>query len=202
MGSDSVQDGFNRAARPRLLPGRASSPGISLVESSLVLATVAVLLALGLPWLRDFVTGSRVVAGANLLVADLAFARTEALKHAEDTILCESQDGVSCTSQSNWSNGWLIYVNADTDWEFGPGDTLLRVQHLDPAKSFIAFNGSGANGDRYIKYQPDGSAKSGSFFVCDRVQGKQARAVIVQYTGRTKVSDKKSDGGQINCTAS
>ena len=176
--------------------------GVSLIEIIVTLATAAVLLGAGIPMLRDLVTGSRVTSGANLLVADLAFARTESLKRATAVVVCESHDGVSCTERSNWSNGWLVYADENDDRNFNAGDTLLRVRTLEPASLFVTFSGSGYLGYRYLAYQSDGSAKSGSFFVCEREHGTEARAVIVLYTGRTRVSHEKSGGGQIACAVS
>jgi type IV fimbrial biogenesis protein FimT len=174
---------------------------MSLIEALVALASTTLLLGLGIPALRDLVVGSRVTSGVNRLVTDLAFARAESLKRASPVVLCESQDRASCTGRSNWSSGWLIYADANDDRDFDAGDTLLRVQAVEPASLFVAFSGSGYLGDRYLTYQPDGSAKSGSFFVCDRESGTEARAVIVLYTGRTRVSHQPSGGGQINCTA-
>jgi type IV fimbrial biogenesis protein FimT len=175
--------------------------GASLIETIFVLATTAILLGAGVPMLRDLVVGSRVTSGVNMLVADLAFARAESLKRSDDTMICESQDGISCTGQPNWSRGWLIFADANDSKQYDTGDTLLRVQRLESGNLFVSFDGSGSQGYRYLTYKPSGSAKSGTFYVCDRENGTKSRAVIVFYTGRARVSDRKSDGTQINCVA-
>jgi type IV fimbrial biogenesis protein FimT len=203
MGSSTAKDHSVTPAHVLSLSKDAgASRGTSLIETIFVLATAAILLGAGLPMLRDLVAGSRVMAGTNLLVADLAFARTESIKRSISVVLCESLDGVSCTERPNWSNGWLIYVDEDDDRDFDSGEIVLRVQTLDPSRQFVTFSGSGYLGYRYLAYESDGAARSGSFYVCDREHGKQVRRVVVMYTGRVRVSDEVSGVVLANCTAS
>ena len=58
----------------------------------------------------------------------------------------------------------------------------------------------GSHRNHYLGYRPDGlSGKRGTFTFCDPTAPHQARAIILYWTGRARVSDKTDDGHALIC---
>jgi type IV fimbrial biogenesis protein FimT len=105
--------------------------GFTIVELMVTVGIVSILLAVGLPSLQE--TMDRVDTNSQIksLVASLNFARSEAVKRGVEVSVCPSSLGIDCAADT-WSDGWLVFVDAndDADGTAGSvdlGDTVLRV---------------------------------------------------------------------------
>jgi type IV fimbrial biogenesis protein FimT len=95
------------------------SPGFTLVEMIVVCGIVALLLAIGVPSFRYVTTSNRATTEINGLLADLQFARSEAIREGQQIDVCATTNGTSCvTSGTTWNNGWLVKS----------GTNILRIQ--------------------------------------------------------------------------
>ncbi|MEP7246484.1 MAG: GspH/FimT family pseudopilin [Gammaproteobacteria bacterium] len=111
--------------------------GFTLVEMMTVLAIVGTLLAIGVPSYNSITTSARMTSEVNGLLGDMQYARSEALRNGEAVSVCVSKDGTSCTGESDWRNGWIVFLNFNADDTVDGGDTLLRVQNPLPAKDSV-----------------------------------------------------------------
>jgi type IV fimbrial biogenesis protein FimT len=112
--------------------------GFTAVELLVTLALVAILAALASPSLVRLVQNSRISSAVNTLLADVRFARSEAARRATNVVLCRSDapeaPSPRCATSMNgpdgngWISGWIVFVDADDNKQFGTGDTLLRVR--------------------------------------------------------------------------
>lgn len=172
--------------------------GYTLVELAITLAIGSVLLTAGVPSLMTMVYNERVATRIDLLLADVDLARLEAIKRNQDVVLCRSHDGRQCDHSSgaraDWSEGRIVYVNPDGDEAREAGEPLLQVRPGLPRGMTLSFN----QWWRVI-FHGDGSARSGAFTLCDFRGSKQARALILYYTGRPRVSAERADGDPLNC---
>jgi len=76
----------------------------------ITLVVLAIVIAIGVPSLTEFVAGQRVRTTASDLMADFAFARAEAIKESRQAIM-ERLPGASGT----WKDGWRICVDLNSD---------------------------------------------------------------------------------------
>ncbi len=80
--------------------------GFTLVEALAVLAVLAVLVGIGTPMMSSFIQSGQVRTTALDLVADLQFARSEAIKR-------NATVSVLPVTGNTWSAGWRVYAGAD-----------------------------------------------------------------------------------------
>jgi len=173
--------------------------GISLLELLTVLAITGLLLSSAIPVFQHQMQGSRVRTQANTIITDLNLARSAAIRRNGTVLLCESRDHHSCTGDSNWSEGWIVFADANRNNQRDLEEPLIRIHMGVSPGIHVTFNGAGRKGDRWLQYRPTGSAKNGTFTVCDRSGSVRPLAVIVYRTGRPRVSSQGSSGKQLEC---
>lgn len=181
--------------------------GFTLVELMITMAIVGILLVVGVPSLKTFMQGNQLIAASNELVSALHVARSEAIKLNSRVSICESSDGTSCTTTGDWSNGWIVFVDANGDLvNIGApcaalnNDCLLRI-HGAFADSQLSVSGIDANKNAITSFtftargmpkDTVGISQSGAFSVCSFDSSNTvigSRAVVLSLSGRVRVSD-------------
>lgn len=90
---------------------RQGQRGFSVVELMIALAVAAILLVVGAPSFRDALRRNKISATSNALLADIAYARSEAINRGNIVSICPSADQKTCTASGTaYENGWLIYT--------------------------------------------------------------------------------------------
>ncbi|MDH4449052.1 MAG: GspH/FimT family pseudopilin [Rhodoferax sp.] len=80
--------------------------GVTLVELLVALTILAIGLTLAAPSFTSYQRNAELTATANLLLASLNTARSEATKRGMNTMLIP-------VDAANWAQGWTVFVNAD-----------------------------------------------------------------------------------------
>jgi type IV fimbrial biogenesis protein FimT len=190
--------------------------GFTLVELMITLAIVGILLMVGVPSLKTFMQGNQLIAASNELVSALHVARSEAIKLNSRISICDSSDGKTCGLTGDWSNGWIVFVDANGDLaNTGASctalnaDCLLRI-HGAFADSQLSVSGIDANSKaiksftftaRGMPKDKVGISQSGVFSVCSFDSSNNvigSRAVVLSLSGRVRVSD---NAAVIKCPA-
>lgn len=153
--------------------------GFTLLEVVIALAIGAVLLAVGVPLLRDTTVTQRVKSTASELYSDLAFARSEAIKRNAQVSVIRASGG--------WASGWSVQVAGNT----------LRAQG---EQRDVAYGGASVAS---VIYNPDGRstlASSTSFNFSSPSGGAVSmRCVVVTPSGRPAIlTDSNRDGSCQN----
>jgi type IV fimbrial biogenesis protein FimT len=117
--------------------------GITLIEMMIVLAVAAILAAVGVPQLYEYVVRNRIEAAANEFVTALNLARSEAIRRGETITVRQKPGGVKAV---DWSEGWWIYADVNGDGLLNNGDEVIReTSRFDkPMTLFSARNSSPA----------------------------------------------------------
>lgn len=90
---------------------RLQNNGFTLIELLITMSIMVIMLAIAVPSYQTITTGVRMNTEINTLVADLNFARSEAIKLGQPVTICPATStAVVCNSASTliWSAGWNV----------------------------------------------------------------------------------------------
>lgn len=123
--------------------------GFTLIETTVVVAILAVILAIAVPNFTQWLRSARLTAQANDLVADLLFARAEAASRGVQAIVCSSTDGAACATADNWATGRIVSLKnlgaasasvSKASSALSGGNTLTGIDGSGAALTQIIFN--------------------------------------------------------------
>lgn len=169
--------------------------GISLVESCTILAVLSVLTTAAVAgsggWLKRQWDQRLTGLGASQLQAALNVARSEALKSGGRAVVCQSMDGQQCAGTGTWSQGWMVFRDANNNAQRDDEEAVVMVTPALATGLQVSGNASIA---RYVSFQPDGSAamtggafQAGTFTICRSASvGKTGQQIVLSATGRTR----------------
>ena len=169
--------------------------GFNLVELMITVVVAGILMGLAAPSFVSFVKNNRLSSQANELMADLAFARSEAVKRGANITICRASDPfAACTGSAGpWSTGWIVID--------GAGQVLRLHEALDGQNTLT---GTGTLADQ-TAYTGTGLITLGaaqSFSLCDDRLASYGRLIQISITGRAAIA-KDSTGHLIppaSCT--
>jgi len=164
--------------------------GFTLLDLVITLSVAAILLSLSVPSFSTAIQNNRMVTQVNELNTALSLARSEAVKRNDTITLCQSSNGTSCTG--SWQNGWIVFVDGDSDGTVDAGDEVLHVHGDLPGNISVAFSAA------RVIYTGTGLATdgaNGTFTVCDEVNRAKPRRLSLGPTGRPTldVADDEED---------
>jgi type IV fimbrial biogenesis protein FimT len=87
---------------------RTMNRGFTLIELMITLVILAVVITIGVPSLSDFIASQHVRTTASDIMADMAFARAEAIKESRIAIMAP-------INAADWKEGWRICVDLNGD---------------------------------------------------------------------------------------
>lgn len=159
--------------------------GFTLIELLVTVAVLAVLLVTAAPAMRDMILNNRMSSISNDLMADLAAARSEALRRSQRVVICKNSGTNASCGTGGWREGWLLYLDADSDTTLDAGETVFRVRQALPGEYSVVSAGIGDT----LVVRPVGLATpTGSFKICDQRTGNFGRTITVAASGRASVS--------------
>jgi type IV fimbrial biogenesis protein FimT len=169
--------------------------GFTLIELLVALATLAIVVGLGAPGLRDFMMNNRRVAAVNEMVASLALSRSEAVARNLTVSMCPSTNGTAC-AVGDWDQGWIVFSDNDGDGTVDAGvDTVIKAIEELPTLT-VTTPDLGTS----VTYRPNGRVRAqGQLVFCDSRGSDQSRVVQLDIVGRPVVSDKLRGGGTPSC---
>lgn len=174
--------------------------GFTLIELMIAVALSAVLLSMAVPAMNTFVSNSRQTGAMNDFLASMHMARSTAITMNTRVTVCPSANGDSCEAVP-WDQGWIVFTDDDSDQSVDAGETIVSSSTGGDGLSFA----SAEFGD-FLMYRPNGRAMNGSvtgnsgqFTVCDHRGAEHAKVLIVDLSGRPRISETKMDGSAPGC---
>lgn len=167
--------------------------GITLLELIIAVALVGILATLAVPGFGSFVRDNHLSGKYNNLAGNLSLARMEAVKRSRTLVLCASSNQTTC-NETDWANGWLVFVDDNSDATFNTGETVLQVEKAAP--SFLSITSAQFNG--VLSIAPRGRlASSGTFILCNGTTDDKALALNIQVTGMARMATDGTDSDEI-----
>lgn len=113
----------------------ARQAGVTLIELITVMVIVVILMAVGVPSYQYVTTNNRMATESNLLLGDLQFARSEAVREGQTVTVCIANSGATgCNAAaSTWQGGWIVFSDPNDNQTVDAGETILRVQNAFPS---------------------------------------------------------------------
>ena len=163
----------------------------TLYELLLTLALLAILATLALPSFSILSAKNRQTTEINALFHAFHQARKESIMRHRVVSLCPSRDGMTCAGTRDWSDGWLLFYDpAGTGW---PGDGIV-ARHTGSKSVKVA-----ANRRLFTARGTQKRTTNGTLVFCDRDGRTAAKALVVSYTGRPRVAERRPDGSAWSC---
>jgi type IV fimbrial biogenesis protein FimT len=160
--------------------------GFTLVELLVVVALLAIIAGLAAPSFQRTIARQKLSLAASDLMASVMQARSEAIKNNQQTVVQPVVD-------TNWGQGWRIYVDVDKDKAYTEGTDLLVTTVPAVADGIVvyevALNSAVGN---LVAFDPSGflvGRNAGRVvFSSDVIPSSELRKGIkVSVTGRTRI---------------
>jgi type IV fimbrial biogenesis protein FimT len=177
---------------PTAISGPRAS-GFTLIELLVAMGVMAILVAVAAPSFRDTIMGVRMSAQVNDMMADLALARSEAIKRNRTVILCPSPAPHTNCAGTNWANGWMVFVDEDGDniWDNNFAERAIKSREaikVCATCSIATGNIPTSGGVAYLRYRPTGISQTAAtvqiFQFCDGRNNNRGRRIEISPTGR------------------
>jgi len=167
----------------------------TLLEVLTTVLIIGVLLSLAVPSFAKSLARSRQSAEINALFHAFYLARKESIRRRALVSLCPTNDQRSCAPGRDWSDGWLMFENtARSDPPvMAPGAPLI-LAHTSTRELRITANRRGFTSRGIHK-----RATNGTLVFCDPKGRIAPRALVVSYTGRPRIADRRQDGRSYDC---
>jgi type IV fimbrial biogenesis protein FimT len=169
--------------------------GLTLIELLVVLAIAAIITTTAVPSFQAFIQNNRMSTTVHQFVSSLNLARSEAVKRGERVTMCKSNDAATCSNGGDWSQGWIVFVDAnDNGLRETASEELIRAHNSVAGSTTISGQDDVEN---YISYAGTGFAqlvtgttldttKSTLVFCDSRQFGDHARAIMISTTGSVR----------------
>lgn len=189
------------------ISGTGYATGVTLIELLVTVAILAVILAIGVPSLREMQVRSQVGSITSDFANDVARARTEAITRNSCVAICTSINTANALTggtptcaaagNKNWQNGWIIFANPTcSTTQNNPttnGSTLIAVRQagdnnfkLESSGSLrrLTFDSRGLTNSLQsnltLSYEPESVSSPHYRSICISSSG---RVTVKQYAG-------------------
>ncbi len=187
--------------RPAKAAPRACNAGFTIIEIMVTVAVLAMILAIGLPNLRQFVVRNQAGAIAAEFTNDISRARVEAISRNNCVTICMSTNTSNAltggtptcaTAGSNWQTGWIVFSNpscsATQNNPTTVGSSLISVRQTGNESFELASSGS----DRRMTFDSRGLAAGiqSNFtlaYILENTSSPHYRSICISSAGRVSV---------------
>jgi len=144
--------------------------------------------------MQAVMTRQQAIAAEHMLVAHLHLARSHAVAHNKEVVLCPSHDHRRCNRDGNWSNDWLLFVDNDGNRRPDQPLDIIRAENTPTPARLRLVSSPRRN---FVRFLPDGRSAGTNLTVsiCSE-DGALLTQVVVNNAGRSRSQRPKKPG---NC---
>ncbi|SER48299.1 type IV fimbrial biogenesis protein FimT [Nitrosomonas sp. Nm51] len=162
----------------------AINKGFSLIELLVTLSVAGILLTVAAPSYREFVQESRITVQNNSLLSSIMLTKSEAIKRNRSATICPSTNGTACTGGTVWSNGWIVFADADGNGAVDAGEEIIQVGAAFTGGNTLQSNVS----DTRVTFAANGFSMGFNtrFSLCDSRGTAHSRVLFLNNQGRVR----------------
>ena len=103
--------------------------GFTLIELLITIAIAGIIMALGIPSLRDFITANRLTSNVNSFVGLMNYARSEAIVRNQPVVICpKSATAIACINTQFWAENEIqVFVDTNGNNQRNANEVLLKT---------------------------------------------------------------------------
>jgi type IV fimbrial biogenesis protein FimT len=162
--------------------------GFTLIELMVTLSIATIVMVMAIPSFSTSIKNNRLTTQVNQFVTGINLARSEAIRRGMNVTLCKSSDGGSCVTTGNWSQGFIVFTDQDSNGTYTSStETLLKIFGSAPTQISVTGNTAVASA---ISYKSNGMTSNGTLTFCDDRSGAFGKKIVVN-NGRPRI-----DGNQ------
>jgi type IV fimbrial biogenesis protein FimT len=190
-------------------PGQSIGPaarGFTLTEMLVVVAIGGILAAVAAPSLISVIESNRRTIISNQLMADLAFARRQAIALSSSVALCGSDSAKSyecidrdnTTSTTDWSNGWYTYIGKSDGLAPASAAAGLVLRSPQAVPSGWKVDAHLSSPGTYVYVDALSKTTKYGHFTIYRSGGTTAACVVVNSMGRARATTAAVTSGVVS----
>lgn len=159
-----------------------------MLELMITLGVASILLSVGVPSFRGVIMDNRMVRDSNQFAGSINLARSSAVRYQRNATICTSANYSAavptCAASTDWSQGWVVWVDKDRDGATDANEILSVQEPLDDSTAFSAATAARFSYDA----RGFGASPAGTLTLCDTRDGETGRSIKVNTVGRTNIS--------------
>jgi len=161
--------------------------GFSTLEILSVISLIAVVTGFALPAYSNLIHNQQKTSISSQFIQSVILARSQSAIMYEDISICPSDNGSTCLQNStNFSKGWISFVNSDQDYPVKRDQTeeLLQTVRLKVNSLKILSN------RKAFTFRPNSKRNTnGTLMLCpeQELHHHETQAIIISYTGRPRI---------------
>ena len=174
--------------------------GFTLIELMIAVGLTGLLLSMAVPALDIFVSNARQTGAINDFVSSIHQARSAAVTTNVRVTICPSSNGTNCEAVG-WNNGWIVFGDPDSDRNVDGDETIIASQ--GPVDGLVL---QSAQFGTFMSYRPNGrivnaglNGSAGAMTFCDDRGAAHAKVMIIDLSGRPRISKTLADGSAPSC---
>lgn len=174
--------------------------GFTLIELLIAMTLASILLTIAVPALDSFTSNARQTGAINDFVSSMHVARSTAITTNFRVTVCASAGGDDCDDVA-WNQGWIVFADRNSNQEVDDDEVIVAASAAIDGLTIQ----SGEFG-QFLVYRPNGrvmnatiNSNSGEFTVCDKRGSGHAKVLIIDLSGRPRVSKYLVDGSTPSC---
>ena len=180
-----------RQPSPAPAPARTCGrSGHTLAELMVVLAVAAVLLAVGVPSLADFLRRQQLRSTASDLFSAINLTRSQAMARGHRVLMVPAD-----SAGLDWGQGWFVFVDGNANRRYDAGEELIFQQGPVARGIVISAAFSASAGAPYIAYNGAGrscgaeNSAAAHFGSLSLVLATHVRHIKINMLGRVRICD-------------
>ncbi|MEJ2307921.1 MAG: GspH/FimT family pseudopilin [Gammaproteobacteria bacterium] len=184
---------------------QATNRGLTLLELLIAISIAAILIAIVIPPMQGMIAGARIAFAINGLASLMTYARSEAITRNRRITLCPTTDRKACAGAADWKHGAMVFADHNGNRRRDDDELLLKYRSTNGRLEIFSGSSPDESGRsrKRVVFSPSGSAAGYTISIrfCAPGNAAPARILLLQNSGRIRLSERESDGSRPDCGA-